>query len=80
MLGYVGLIWFADAMELMMLSFIGPAVSYGCTPSDTRFIPSACYVMYRSCGMSPPPPLPCTHEPRPALPPLLGPRRVPLGR
>ena len=27
MLGYVGLIWFADAMELMMLSFIGPAVS-----------------------------------------------------
>ena len=56
MLGYVGLIWFADAMELMMLSFIGPAVSYGCTPTDTRFIPSACYVMYRSCGMSPPTP------------------------
>ena len=26
MLGYIGLIWFADAMELMMLSFIGPAV------------------------------------------------------
>jgi hypothetical protein len=28
MLFYVGLIWFADAMELMMLSFIGPAVRY----------------------------------------------------
>ena len=27
MLFYVGLIWFADAMELMMLSYIGPAVS-----------------------------------------------------
>ncbi len=30
MLGYVGLIWFADAMELMMLSFIGPAVRAAC--------------------------------------------------
>ncbi len=30
MLGYVGLIWFADAMELMMLSFIGPAVGPIC--------------------------------------------------
>ena len=59
MLGYVGLIWFADAMELMMLSFIGPAVSYGCTPTDTRFIPSACYVMYRPCLAPMSPDLPC---------------------
>ena len=42
MLLYTGLAWCADAMEMMLLSFLGPAVSYlyidAWQASDFRFL------------------------------------------
>lgn len=45
LLGYAGLAWMAEAMELMLLSFVGPAVleEWGLSNAEESFISSAVF-------------------------------------